>query len=350
MSTPEYTIAVTGLNAVDSPGPGVGVIRAIRDSKDYAVRIIGLVYESLEPGIYMEGIADKCYMIPYPSAGREALLHRIQYIHEKEKLDLIIPNFDAELYNFTMLVPQFTRMGIHTFLSSLEKLEAIDKMHLHEFGEKHNYEIPKTIFISSKNQIEEAEEEIKYPLVVKGRFYEAYIAHNRGQVNTYFDKLNAKWGLPIVIQEYIKGTEIDIAALGKGNGQMIGAIPMRKLFITDKGKAWSGIVIEDQKLIELTQRFIRDSQWKGGFELELMRTREDQLYIMEVNPRFPAWIYTTAAAGQNLPGAMVALAMGHPVTPFREYITGTMFVRYAWDNITHIKEFEKISNHGEYSK
>ena len=43
-------IAVTALNAVDSPGPGVAVIRAIRECKEFEVRIIGLAYESLEPG------------------------------------------------------------------------------------------------------------------------------------------------------------------------------------------------------------------------------------------------------------------------------------------------------------
>ena len=40
--------------------------------------------ESLEPGIYMEGITDKAYQIPYPSAGSESLLTRLEYIHEKK--------------------------------------------------------------------------------------------------------------------------------------------------------------------------------------------------------------------------------------------------------------------------
>ena len=45
------TIAVTGMNAIDSPGPGIGVIRALRDCQDFNLRIIGLSYEALEPGI-----------------------------------------------------------------------------------------------------------------------------------------------------------------------------------------------------------------------------------------------------------------------------------------------------------
>ena len=41
----QLVIAITGLNAIDSPGPGVPVIRALRDSKIFDVRIIGLSYE-----------------------------------------------------------------------------------------------------------------------------------------------------------------------------------------------------------------------------------------------------------------------------------------------------------------
>ena len=74
-------VAVTGLNAIDSPGPGVAVIRAIRDGSERPVRIIGLSYESLEPGIYMDGICDKVYQITYPAAGSEVLYNRIAYIH-----------------------------------------------------------------------------------------------------------------------------------------------------------------------------------------------------------------------------------------------------------------------------
>ena len=47
MDKPKYTIAVTGINAIDNPGSGVGVIRSIRECEDFDVRIIGLAYESM---------------------------------------------------------------------------------------------------------------------------------------------------------------------------------------------------------------------------------------------------------------------------------------------------------------
>ena len=62
----KINIAVSGLNNVDSPGPGIPVIRAIRESQLFDVRIIGLSYETLEPGIYMHDLVNKSYQVPFP--------------------------------------------------------------------------------------------------------------------------------------------------------------------------------------------------------------------------------------------------------------------------------------------
>jgi carbamoyl-phosphate synthase large subunit len=115
MERRKVTVAVTGLNNIDSPGPGIPVIRGIRESKDFDLRIIGLAYEHLEPGIYMRDLVDKTYMIPYPAEGKDALFSRISEIHEKEKLDVIIPNFDAELFSFIKLEKKLEEIGIKKY-------------------------------------------------------------------------------------------------------------------------------------------------------------------------------------------------------------------------------------------
>ena len=93
-SKPLYTIAVTGLNAIDSPGPGLAVIRSLKQAKKFKVRIIGLSYEALEPGIYLHEYVDKTYQVPYPSAGKEILFERLAYINSIENIDFIFPNFE----------------------------------------------------------------------------------------------------------------------------------------------------------------------------------------------------------------------------------------------------------------
>jgi carbamoyl-phosphate synthase large subunit len=68
---------------------------------------------------------------------------------------------------------------------------------------------------------------------------------------------------------------------------------------------------------------------------------------MEINPRFPAWIYLTAGAGQNQPAALARMAMGETVDPYQEYEVGKIFIRYSWDHITSVQEFQQISGLGE---
>lgn len=347
MKNNKLVIGVTGLNAIDSPGPGVAVIRAIRDVYQKDVRIIGLSYEALEPGLYMHDLVDKTYQIPYPTAGTDSLWYRLMYIHEEENLQLIIPNFDAELFNFIKLREKLLSVGIATFMPDFEQFEARDKLKLAAFGKKYGFYVPQDKVLNEFKELKKIEDDFDYPLVIKGKFYDAIIANSMDQAEKAFFKLQAKWGLPIIVQEFIKGTEINIAALGDGKGNAISVIPMRKLYITDKGKAWAGITLDDEKLIELARKFITVTKWRGGCELEVMLTNDGKPYIMEVNPRFPAWIYLTAAAGQNQPASLVKMALGEYVEPFTEYEIGKIFIRYAWDLITDISEFQKISGNGE---
>ncbi len=120
-----------------------------------------------------------------------------------------------------------------------------------------------------------------------------------------------------------------------------------KQYITNKCEAWAGITTETSSFIDLAHKFIRATKWRGGCELEIMQTTDGISYIMEVNPRFPAWIYLSAAAGQNQPVALVKMALGETVEPFKKYEVGKMFIRYSWDLITDVSEFQTISGKGE---
>ena len=183
--------------------------------------------------------------------------------------------------------------------------------------------------------------------MVKGKFYDAYVAHNAEQVKQAFNKISSKWGLPVIIQEFVKGTEVNVIALGDGEGNTIAAVPMRKQYITDKGKAWGGITLSDYKMLEITRSLIRQTKWKGGMELELIKTAKEEYYLIEINPRIPAWVYLAVGAGQNIPEALVKLALGHEVAPMKSYSSGKMFVRYSYDIIVDLEKFETIAMNGE---
>lgn len=343
----KLTIAVSGLNAIDSPGPGIAVIRGLLEATSFDCRIIGLAYESLEPGIYMHDLVNKTYQIPYPSAGTDSVFERLEYIQTHENLDVIIPNFDAELYTFIRLEERLKRLGISMFLPTLEQFEERQKVNLNEFGKKYGIKVPAGKTYHDLDSLRKLDRDFEFPVLIKGKYYDAYVVYNMDQVQSHYHRIIAKWGAPLIIQEFIHGTEFNVTGLGDGHGNTLAAVAMRKQYITDKGKAWGGVSISDKKILSLTDHFLAKTHWRGGFELELMRDKKGDLYLLEINPRMPAWIYLAVGVGQNIPEALVRLALGETPPSYNGYQTGKMFIRYAWDMIVDIEEFQQISGKGE---
>lgn len=344
-------IAITGLNSTDNPGPGVPVIRSIRAEKKFKGRIIGLVYDSLEPGIYFDDLIESYYTIPYPSSGKNLLLERISYIHKKEKIDLIIPTLDSEILGFISIENDLRKMGIKTFLPTAVQYDLRAKDKLFNLCQKNKIKVPRNILATSLKDIATIQEHFSYPIVVKGIFYDASIAHNFEEAVVAFNKLSLKWGYPIIIQEFVYGNEFNVVALGDGLGNTIGAVAMKKLYITDKGKGWSGVTIDDEEILKISKTAIKAMKWRSGLELEFIKSSTtNEFYLLEINPRFPAWVYLAPNAGQNLPFALVELAMGKKITPFTKYKIGAMFIRTSWDLISDMSTFEKITVNGELKK
>jgi len=346
----KLTIAVSGLNNTDNPGPGIPVIRALRESTKFDVRIIALVYETLEPGIYMDGMADRVFMMPYPSNGIQSVYNRLAHINHETAIDVLIPNFDSELIPMIKLQEDLLKLGIHMLLPSLENYDERHKSVLPAFGEKYGVMVPKSYPLSSAGDIHQVMRELSYPVVIKGNMYDASVAHNIEQALAHFYQISQKWGLPVILQEFVKGTEVNVVALGDGKGRTIAAVPMRKQYITDKGKAWGGITIDNKEMLKLTDHIISSMKWAGGMELELIRNDNNDLYVIEINPRIPAWVYLAVGVGQNIPEALVQLALYKSIEPFKTYDVGTMFVRYSFDNITHIKDYQQLTTTGELNK
>ena len=233
------SIAVSGLNATDNPGPGVPVIRSIRKSPEFDGIITGMAFDPLDPGIYMQGICDNVFLMPYPTQGADRLLERIKEIHSKLRLDVIIPTLDSELDAYIRISGELEKMGIRSFLPSVQGLNVRSKVYFERLREM-GITVPDGQSIASMTSIYELDKKFKFPVMVKGQFYEAYVAYSPMDAEYYFRKISAKWGLPVVVQEYVVGQEYDVMALGDGRGGLIGAVPIKKIQLTEKGKAWGG--------------------------------------------------------------------------------------------------------------
>ena len=328
-------IAVSGLNNTDNPAPGVGVAKSLVDEHS----IIGLSYDPNEPGVY-QGFYKKVYLMPYPTLGYEELKKRLTQIRKECNIEAVIPNLDAELPLYIKYQSELEDMGIRTYLPSLECFEARDKSKLAKFSEELGIKHPKTIEISSLDELVKATKELDFPVMVKGNYYKAYRANSLDEAIEHYYSISNEWGFPLLIQEVISGVEINFIGVGDGK-ELVAGVGMKKLTTTELGKVWSAVSIKNEQLLEVSKNFVSKLGWRGAFEFEAMSDGKD-IYLIEINPRLPAWVYFSTQLGVNLPKILVDLMQGKEVKKQLDYESEKMYVRYVEETVTDFKNFTKL--------
>ncbi len=341
-----YNVGITALNACDSPTVGIPVIRCLKEHVEWKGKIIGFAYDSFEPGILDNYMINSGYLIPYPKSGKEALLKRIKYIHEKENLNIIIPNLDAEIVNFIQIKDELEKLRIKVFIPTEEQFRRRSKVYLNKLSADIGVKQLKTRVLTDLSNISIEKKDL--PVVVKGVFYEAYVAYSQEEAIHCVHKVAARWGLPILIQEHVIGEEYNAAAVADGSGDVLGVVCMKKLIITDKGKGWAGLSIKNNEFIDIVRKIINSLKWCGAIEVEAILSKKDNcFYLLDINPRFPAWIYLSKAVGINLPFMYLKLALGEKVERQTDYKCGVIFTNYTTNLITELPKIESLITNGE---
>jgi len=328
-------IALSGLNNIDNPAPGIPVAKSLIGKHT----LIGLSYDPNEPGIY-QGMFEKIFLMPYPSLGYEEFKKRIVEIRKKSGVEAIIPNLDAELPLYIKYQNEIENLGIKTFLPSLECFEMRDKSKLPEFSTKLGVKHPKTMEVVSLDDLIKATKELGFPVMVKGNYYKAYKAFSLDEAIDYYYKISNEWGFPLLVQEVINGNEINFVGIGDGE-KLIAGVGIKKLTTTELGKVWSAISIKNDNLYNVSKKFVETVGWKGAFEFEAMSDGKE-IYLIEINPRFPAWVYFATMLGINLPEIMVRLINGEKVEKNFSYPVEKMYVRYVEETMTDFNKFSEL--------
>ncbi|NUN49273.1 MAG: ATP-grasp domain-containing protein [Candidatus Brocadiae bacterium] len=339
-------VAVSGLHLGENAQPGPGVIRSLREGIP-GVRIVGLAYDALDSSLFMPGLLDDAFLMPYPSVTPETCLERLLEIRDETGINVLIPCLDVELPVLLRLETRLREAGIALALPAAAALARRSKPRLMDLAADTGVATPATRTLLAVQDLEAAARAYGWPLVVKGPFYEAEVVRGPVEAAAAFHKLSAKWGLPLLAQQFVAGEEFDVIALGDGLGGVHGPVGMRKTLVTRLGKAWAAVTVADEELMETARRVVSALRWRGGCEVEMLRSSTDgRLYLIEFNPRFPAWVYLATAAGCNLPLGLVCLAQNRALPPYPAPRAGVCFVRHAVEAIGDLSDMESLMTLG----
>mmetsp|Transcript_26423 Transcript_26423/g.36365 ORF Transcript_26423/g.36365 Transcript_26423/m.36365 type:complete len:1107 (+) Transcript_26423:340-3660(+) len=144
-----------------------------------------------------------------------------------------------------------------------------------------------------------------YPILVKGKRQGAAVSYSWSEV---FAAINMCWAKGGFLQRIVAGADKGIA-FSALNGELLGAMVCTKSISDWKRKLVSGeLESVSPEVYAALVRFVRETRWTGGGELEYVEDMVGDCWAIDWNPRFPSWIFACTYSGCNLPALLVAAA------------------------------------------
>lgn len=300
------TVIVTGMHSGANPSPGLGVARSIRAARP-DIRIIGLDYSPLSTGMHSDAIDDRVLLPKWSEIQVGTWASQLREMLREED-SLLIPNLDLEVHLLAHELPD----SVSILAPSTHALALVAKPPA-TAAEILGLALPKSAAAGDWNEIERVVHSSPYGVWVKGAYYEAFRASTTREVEVISGVLTERWGPAWYVESHTPGQECSIV-FSAWRGRLIDCAYMEKSSLTAEGKTWSGHITEiPPPLLEPLRRFVSKAQWTGGGEIEMIKTWENAHVLMEINPRFPAWVNGATICGVNLPAALVEAALSGEV-------------------------------------
>ena len=313
-------IYVSGLYCGANPQPGVGIVRSLRQGFPFAT-LVGVEYTARVSGIHWNELDDLWIQRPWDELNLDVYGEKVRALLDEGAL--WISGSDLEAMWLASLFPD----GHPNLLApSAEALKRIAKP-----GVEAAKGLPLTVppYVSTDLPDWELHAFCRahdWRVWLKGPYYDAVRTPTWDSFVAARSALTKVWSTDrLFLQAHVGGYEESVM-LAAYRGELLGCVSMRKRDITPEGKTWAGDVSAVDPDFEVRLReMVRDLNWTGGGEVEMIRDAAGQLWLLEMNPRFPAWVHGATIAGHNLPALLVEAAAG--VNARKASAQGTEFTR-----------------------
>lgn len=308
-------VAITGVSAFEVVMPGLGVARALRASGEIG-QVVGLGYGPFDTGIHRRDLFDHLFQIADP-ADHDALVSALATARKKVGIDAVLPCLDFEMEHFIAVRQRLEDIGIRTLLPSQEALRITRKRQVFNGAVKQKdwgaFAMPPTMKVWTLQGVERSARALGFPLMIKGLVSGAYPAHSLEDARALWLRLKEEGHAESLAQPFVYGEEFAVAAVCDRQHRMVDAVAIKKLLRCERGNTWGAAQVDLPDLVESFAAFLKAVRWTGPVEGEFIRDAvTEKFMLLEINPRFPAWVGYCGDIGVNLPLQAVRMALGRP--------------------------------------
>ncbi|WP_037864068.1 hypothetical protein [Streptomyces sp. NRRL S-340] len=266
---------------------------------DADVRVVGLDYSAASSGLH-DPTLDEVVLLPgWDEIHLETWTEQVAELVAAPDT-FLIPALDLEV----RLLAQYLGVQERVLAPNKRALDTVTKPPK-AVAQALGLSLPDSSADTDRDAVERFIRHSPHGAWVKGQHYEAFRVRGVEEALAAGRFVEREWGGDWHLEAHVPGQECGIAFVAR-SGVLLDAVLMTKAILTPEGKTWSGEIAElPERLWEKLRAYTAEVGWNGGGEIETIRTWEGDMVLMEVNPRFPAWIHGASTCGANLPAALV---------------------------------------------
>ncbi|HTS16506.1 MAG TPA: ATP-grasp domain-containing protein [Verrucomicrobiae bacterium] len=306
--------------------PGVAIIEALRNQNEVPVRLIGADMGRLSAGFLL---ADASHVVS--GAHQSDFIPSILAICRQEQVHVIFPVIDEELQTFADHAPTFTAEGIRVITNPPELVRvAKDKSLTARRCAELGVLAPPTLLKDDLGRVPLP----PFPLVVKPRdgrgTVGVHIVRDKHELDFFLDRVSNA-----MIQQFIEGAEFTIDVLTDFDGNLISLVPKQRLQVK-AGMQVKGRTVKDPQLLAYGAEIVRKFGLVPRGNIQCIRAVDGSLYLIEINPKFPASLPFTLRAGVNGPLLLLKMHLGQKIAPMIGQFQENLVMMRVWRELyTH---------------
>lgn len=166
----------------------------------------------------------------------------------------------------------------------------------------------------------------KLPGFAKGRY--SYGSRDVFKVTTKLQIQKAQ-ERGYVIQQFIEGDEFSVDAYVDQKGQVVSAVPRKRLLVS-RGEVENSVTVDDPAFEVYTRSILNGRGFSGPVILQFIRKvsrTSVEYWLLEINTRFGGGVILSIEAGMDFPRLMLREMLGRPIQRMT-YVPNLLMIRY----------------------
>lgn len=320
---------------------GLAIVKALKNVNCH----IYLLYSEKNNYGDVSRYIDKKF-VAIDNIGSAKYLKQLELIIKEESIDVIIPMGDVAAEFLSCNKQELLEKAKFQIPDYSDFIKGYDKNQLLKLCQERNYPHPKTLDLSSVDLERDADVlSFPYPAMLKPNLTTGgrgmVKIENYEKLRNVYSSLHEHYG-DYHLQQFIKpgGRQVKVQLYINPEKELVASsvIEKKRWYPVQGGSNCCAVTIKDDSLVDMCYHILLDLNWLGFADFDLIEDPDThQLLVMEINPRVPACIKSSIAAGLNWGQVFVDSCLGEKTKQDYSYKEGVVLRHLGFDILWFIK-------------